>query len=222
MVKFRHIIIVLMLGIWLPAKAQHIQERDTIVPRWEPHISVTTGFVGSSYGDNRLYTSIAPSVTFRPTKRLSFVGGIGMMNDLGMDPHYLVHPVRSLAPLRSSNGGTGLVSAYVGAEYQVNDRLWLAASLYHLGGQYAPFFGCANGSAVDVSATALSAEAAYRFSDNNYLRLSFTVVRDHTGMLPYMMYDSWMYHGWGSWNSYASPTDLYRLMGAPMYYDMYH
>lgn len=223
MVKYRHLMLVFVLLASLPLKAQHVQDQDTVVmPKWEPHMSVTTGFVGNSYGDNRLYTSIAPSVTFRPTKKLSFVGGFSVMSDMGLDPNYLSKPVRSLAPRRANNGGTGVASAYVEADYQVNDRLWLAASLYHVGGQYAPFFGPANGSAFDVSATALSAEAAFRFSDNNYLRLSFTVVRDHTGMMPYMIYDTWMNHGWGRWSSFSSPTDLYRLMGTPMYYGFYY
>ena len=43
---------------------------DTLVlPKWEPHLSVSTGFMGTSYGDNRLFTSVAPSLVYRPSDK---------------------------------------------------------------------------------------------------------------------------------------------------------
>ena len=231
MLKFRYLFLIAVLLSPLPLFAQGVLQAGSdgdssrsqlpdaySLPKWEPHLSVTTGFTGSSYGDNRLYTTIAPSITFRPTKRLSFTGGISFTGDMGLDPNYAANPGRSLAPRRDRNGGTGVASAHIEAEYQVNDRLWLAASLYHMGGQYAPFFGPANGTSFDVSATALSAAAAYRFSNDNYLYLSFTFVRDHTGMMPYLFYDTWMRQGYGYWGCYTSPTDYYRMMASPFYY----
>ena len=216
MLKYKHVVLALLLLAAVPLKAQ--RGMDTIEPpRWEPHVSVTTGFMGSNYGDNRLFTSVAPSLTFRPSTRWELRGGFRITNDMGLNPNYTTNQPRSLAP-RRRNGGTGIASAYVEADYRVNDRLWLAASLYHIGGQYAPLFGPANGDAIDISATALSAAAAYRFSNNSYLHLSFTVVRDHTGMMPYMLYDTWMHSGWGGWGCYASPTDYYRLTVPPLYY----
>ena len=62
--------------------------------------------------------------------------------------------MKRLAPYRQRNGGTGLVSAHAAAQYQVNDHLWLAASLYHLTGTYAPLYGFGNGDVFDVSAKA--------------------------------------------------------------------
>ena len=43
---------------------------DTLrLPKWEPHLAVATGFMGSSAGDNRLFTTVAPSLTYRPSSR---------------------------------------------------------------------------------------------------------------------------------------------------------
>ncbi len=213
MCNHRHIILVLALLAWLPLRAQQL--RDTLeLPRWEPHVAVTTGFMGTNYGDNRLFTTVAPSLTFRPSDRWTLTGGFRITNDMGLDPNYVSGQSRDLSP-RRRNGGTGVASVYLEADYQVNSDFWLSASLYHMGGQYAPLYGPANGSAFDVSVTALSAAAAFRFSDNNYLHLSFTMLYDHTGMMPYMLYDTWMNHGWGGWGYYANPN---QTMAPPMYY----
>ena len=166
--------------------AQWKSEADTTVklPRWEPHLNVSTGFMGTSYGDNRLYTSVAPSLTFRPNSRWAVNAGF-----------------------------RGLASAHVAAQYQVSDRLWLAATVYHLGGTYAPVYGFGNGEVFDVSATAISAAAAYRFNDDSFLHLSFTYVRDGQGTLPYLYHDAWM-QGYGAWGMYGSPIGCYG-MGVP-------
>ena len=186
---------------------------DTIVlPKWEPHLTVGTGFMGTSYGDNRLFTTVAPSLKYRPNDRWTISGGFRITSDMGLNPHYMASGShKSLAPYKR-NGGTGLASAHVGAQYRVNENVWVAASVYHLGGTYAPLYGFANGQVMDVSATALSAAAAFRFSNNNYLHLSFTVVRDHNGTLPFLYHDMWMHGGLGSWGMCTSPTDCYRMV----------
>lgn len=208
-------LIAALLGLWAgEAAAQGTTWRETPtwaadetwaadslrVPRWEPHVGVTTGFLGTGHGDNRLYTSVAPSLTFRPSERWAITGGLRLTSDFGLNSHYMAQPERNLAPLR--NGGTTTASAYIEAAYQATDRLWIAANLYHLGGQYAPLFGPANGTTLDLSVTALSAEAAYRFGNNNWLHLSFTVVRDGTGALPYLWWENWHTGGWGGYCGY--------------------
>ena len=192
--------------------AQWRSDTDTVkLSRWEPHLSVSTGFIGTSYGDNRLYSSVAPSLTFRPNSRWAVNAGFRITTDMGLNPNYtLSTPVKSLAPYRQRNGGTGLVSAHAAAQYQVSDHLWLAASLYHLTGTYAPLYGFGNGDVFDVSATALSAAALYSFSNDSFLHLSFTYLRDEYGTMPYLYYDAWM-HGYGSWGMHVSPLECYRL-----------
>jgi len=162
----------------------------------EPHLSVSTGFIGNSRGDNRVFTSVAPSFTYRANEKVTFMGGFSVLSDFGLDRNFVNNPIRSKAPRRDRNGGTGIVSAEVGMHYQVNDKFLLSAWLYHAGGQYAPFYSRINDGAFDVSVTALSASAAYRFNNEDFLRVSLTVIRDHTGSMPFVLHDAWMSRGW--------------------------
>ena len=182
---------------------------DTIkAPKYEPHLSVSTGFMGSTHGDNRMFTSVAPSLVVRPSNRWTITTGLSLTSDFGLNPNYIATAEpNSLAPLRR-NGGTGLVSAYAAAQYQAGDNIWLSAMLYHLGGTYAPLYGFANGNVLDVSATALSAAATFRFKNDNFLHLSFTYVRDDYGTIPFLYHDYWMHGGCYSpygFGIYASP-----------------
>lgn len=207
------VLLLFFLAAAVPSRAQWRSQADTVtLPKWEPHLSVSTGFVGSSYGDNRLYTSVAPSLTFRPNDRWTINAGFRITTDMGLNPNYMFSsPTKDLAPYKHRNGGTGIASAHVAAQYQVTDRLWLAASVYHLGGTYAPIYGFGNGSSFDVSATAVSAAASYRFRNDSFLHLSFTYIRDEYGTMPYLFHDAWMHGGYGPWGMYASPTDYYRM-----------
>ncbi len=187
---------------------------DTIfLPKWEPHLSVSTGFMGTGYGDNRLFTSVAPSITYRVDDKWTITGGFRITTDMELNPNHSVGSnQRSLAPYKK-NGGTGVVSGRVEAQYQVNENFWLAGSIYHMSGNYNPFYGLMNGEAFKVSATAISAAAAFRFNNNNLLHISFTYIRDHAGTMPFMLHDAWM-HGGGftPFDIYATPADYYRMM----------
>lgn len=181
------------------------------MPKWEPHLMVGTGFMGSANGDNRLFTSVAPSLVYRPSNRWVVSGGFRITSDMGLNPNFMLSkPAKSLVPYKR-NGGTGLVSAHVEAVYQAGKNVWLAGALYHISGSYAPLYGLANGEMLNVSATAISAAAAFRFNEDSFLSLSFTVLRDHYGTLPYMYHDAWMHGFGGPWGMYASPTDYYRM-----------
>lgn len=202
---------------WLPyypGELYRVDCDDTLVsadhwqlelPKYEPHLSVSTGFMGTNYGDNRLYTSVAPSLIVRPNQKWTLGAGFRITTDMGMNPNYaVVNNPQSLAPYKR-NGGTGLVSAGVAAQYQVNDNIWLAGSIYHMTGTYAPlYFG--NGNVYDVSCTAISVEAAFRFANNNLLHIAFTYINDQNGTLPYMMHDAWMHcGGFGGYGMYTNP-----------------
>ena len=238
--KKAHLIIALLIlgGLtsvlnaqWLPyypgayfrhAYADTSAAADTVIlSKWEPHLSVSTGFLGTSFGDNRLFTSVAPSLAYRPNDKWTILGGFRITTDMGLNPNYSIGTNRrSLAPYKT-NGGTGLASGYVEAQYQVNENFWLAGSVYHMGGHYAPLYGPLNGEAFNVSATAISAAAAFRFSNNNLLHVSFTYIRDHAGTMPFMLHDAWLSGGgYGSWGMFASPTDYYRMAApySPMFF----
>lgn len=214
----KNILLLILVACVLPLQAQRRpyydrllpQSQDSLLPRWEPHLAVGTGFTSSTQGDNRLFTAVAPSLTYHASDKLSLFAGFSILSDLGLNPNYNVG--RSYAP-RRNNGGTGLVTVEAGGEYQLNEKVWLAASVWHVGGQYAPFFGPLNGDAMEVSATAISAAAAFRFKNDNFLHLSFTIVRDHAGTLPWMYHDAWMHSGFGWGGGMASPYTPY---GSPM------
>ena len=122
--------------------------------------------------------------------------------------------MRSLAPYRREyNGGTGLASVHAAAQYQVNDRLWLAASVYHLTGTYAPICAFSNGNVLDVSATAVSAAASYRLKDDSFLHFAISYIRDEYGTLPYMWHDAWMHGSYGSWGMYGAPCSHWGFGG---------
>ncbi len=209
MTTFRYMMAALMVCLVSAGtvQAQWKSDADTVkLSRWEPHLSVGTGFFGTSYGDNRLFTTVAPSLTFRPNSRWTVNAGFRITTDMGLNPNYAYgSSTQDLAPYKHRNGGTGMASAHVAAQYQVNDRLWLAAALYHLGGTYAPIYGFGNGNVFDVSATAVSAAATYRFKNDSFLHLAVTYVRDEQGTLPYLWHDAWM-HGYGSWGMYHMGT----------------
>lgn len=214
MSKTKYLVTALLIGlVWVvPAKAQRRQAEDTLqLQRWEPHLSVSTGFLGTSWGDNRLYTSVAPSLTFRPNDRWAVNAGFRITSDMGFPGTLFSEPTRSLAPYKQQNGGTGLASAHVAAQYRVNDRLWLAAAVYRLSGRYAPMYGFGSGNTFDVSATAFSAAASYRFNNDSFLHFSFTYLRDEYGTMPYLYHDMWMHSGHGLMGWYGSPMDCYRM-----------
>lgn len=212
--KYMMATVLLCLVSVIPTQAQWKHCADTAeLSRWEPHLSVSTGFMGTSYGDNRLFTSVAPSLTFRPNDHWTVNAGFHITSDMGLNPNYAIgSPTKDLAPYRHRNGGTGLASAHVAAQYQVNDRLWLAAAIYHLGGTYAPVYGWGNGEVFDVSATAVSAAASYRFKNDSFLHLAFTYVRDEQGTLPYMWHDAWMSGCYGPWGLYSMGTRCNTLL----------
>ena len=81
------VLVVALVGCVVPAMAQrtfhayrpHAEQKDSVKTlKWEPHLSVSTGFIGSNYGDNRLFTSVAPSLDFRPNDRWRLTGGFLM------------------------------------------------------------------------------------------------------------------------------------------------
>lgn len=194
--------ILIMLALATPVTAQYrvprtlcdSAYRDTIVlPRFEPHLYLGTGFVGTNYGDNRLYYEVAPSFVFCPNNRWTVNAGFGITTDFGLNGGYnrVAAEPRSLAPYKMGNGGTRLFEASVAASYRISENVWVAGAIAHLQGQYAPYFGPANGQAVPVSATAISGAAAFRFANNDWLHIAFTYVRDHNGTMPYLYHDAW-------------------------------
>lgn len=147
------------------------------------------GGVGSWFGRGYAFTGVAPEIRYHFNERFSLSAGVRLLNGFGLSRNYkLQSNNRSLAPRRD---GAKLVEAYVAGEFQINDRLWLAASLLHIGGEinFMPFYG---NSSSYVSATAFSADLRYRTRRGSLLGLHISYIDDPAGILAPWFYDPCM------------------------------
>ena len=84
----------------------------------------------------------------------------------------------------------------VSATYKANDRLWIAASLLHMGGNLAtasivnPWLP---DMPVNIDATAFTASMRYRIGKDNFLDIHMTFVDDRAGTLSPLLFTSPLY-----------------------------
>ena len=167
----------------LPPKS--IRSQADTLQKWEYHLSMGGAVVGSSFGSASLY-GIKPTVIFKPNDKLKVSASASLLNSFsfGADSYtFRGSNPRSLVPLRNYNAAAAALE--VAASYKVNDRLWVAASLLHIGG------GLASGIIINpwmlgnrpvmLDATAFSAAMRYRIGEDNYLDLQMTIIDDRTG-----------------------------------------
>ncbi len=171
-----------------------LRAQDTAT--WKPldfHLSLGTAVVGNSHNAASLFT-VTPSLVYRPNERTIIKGSFTTLNSYSLTGgNYALHgrEPRSMAPLRypSSLAAVGTVSL----AYKASDRLWIAASLTHVGGELAsaailnPWFQSSR--PVLLDATAFTAAMRYKFKNDNTLDLYFTYINDRTGALgPLLFY----------------------------------
>jgi len=141
---------------------------------------------GSWFGMGYAYTGVAPEIRYHFNNRFTVSTGMRVLNGFGLSRSIGIQSShQSLAPKR---GGTKLIEAYVANEYQVNERLWIAASLLHIGGEidFTPFH---SKNATHVSATAFSANLCYRTHRGSLLDFHISYIDDHNGLLAPYFYD---------------------------------
>lgn len=153
--------------------AQDRTEADTA--RWDYHLSVGSS-VMTSNGKGNAYLWVTPKVAYRANDRLTLRGGFVAVGSL-LGGYELQGNTRSLAPRRR---GTQLMGASVGANYQVNDRLTLWATVMHIGGWHEPVWSPFNES-FNIGVTALSGGFSYALSDDSMLEMHFHFIHDHYG-----------------------------------------
>ena len=205
--------------------------QQSLVPRkWEFHGSVGTGIeIGDGYATT--YLTASPRVDYHFNDRFVLSAGFTLLGT--MDPNRFMlqgRQPRNLAPMREGNASAA-IAAYVAGEYQINDRLWIAASFMRAGGQmimpttFTPWGFIPGGWTVNVDLTAFSAAMRLRIGDDTYIHLQCAFLRDGTGdFMPYYtnpFYRSYMYgmdglpfgpygvygpygsySGWNGWLSY--------------------
>ncbi|MCR4828912.1 MAG: hypothetical protein K5864_05560 [Bacteroidales bacterium] len=185
---------------------------DTVEP-WEFHLSMGAALVGSSFSTASLW-SVTPTVVYRPNDRLKIKASATAFESWSLSPHGYrlgVRDERDLAPWRPGVSHVGM-QADLSVSYQVNDRLWLAASLHHWGGSVAsaavlsPWYF--SDAPMELDATAFSAHMRYRIGDDNYLSLHMMYLEDRTGaMLPMML--GYPYGGFGQYGSATFGSHLF-------------
>lgn len=167
------------------------------VQKWEFHATLGSSIVGGSLGTASVF-SVNPTIVYRPNKRLTVKASATGFDsycfpDAGA--HFRGREARSLAPYRDRGSVAGAVS--VSASYKVTDRLWVAASYMHLGGEVAtgavlcPWM--ATPMPVTLDANAFSASLRYRFGEKSFIDIHFTHIDDRAGTLAPMLFDAY-YH----------------------------
>lgn len=167
------------------------QTANDSVSKWDYHLNVGTGIVSDFDNQVKSYFMISPQFEYKANAKLRLKAGFNLISD--MDSYvFKGREPRSLAPRKNSSTAVGV---HLSAQYQVNDRLWLGATVFHIGGQssllytFNPFYGCQFGMPVDLGITGLCADMRYRIGDNNYLDLHISVIKDSYGTLP-ILYDN--------------------------------
>lgn len=169
-------------------KRHSVAVADTL-PRWDFHVSLGSGVTVGNRGTVSAF-GVTPSVVWRPSERLKVTASGTLMDSYALMPrgfHLRGQEPRNVAPLRHPQGGSVAGALRVEAEYQVNERLWVAGSLTRLTGRLASgalvspwLYGRGP---VDLDATALSADLRYRFKNNTFLDVHMTVIDDRTGAM---------------------------------------
>lgn len=162
---------ILLLAIIALACAD-AQEADTSRLRFHASVGTT---VATGFGRTQSLSWVAPSFQLQFSDRLRVNGGFAAAGNLlgGYQVHG--YTPSSLAPRKH---GTSLGALWASAEYKASDRLWLWASVLHLGGYGQPLW--LDGS-LPIGLTAFSGGLAYEFPRGSLLELHFHFVHDHYG-----------------------------------------
>ncbi|MBP5327655.1 MAG: hypothetical protein J6Y98_07085 [Bacteroidales bacterium] len=164
--------------------------------KWDFRLAMGGGIAGNKY-NSATYSGITPTLIYRPSDKWTFKATASMMHSYSLAPNgYVVggRNVHSLAPYRQPDATAGAVG--VSATFKANDRLWIAASLLHMGGNLAtasivnPWLP---DMPVTIDATAISASMRYRIGKDNYLDIHMTFVDDRAGTLSPLLFTSPLY-----------------------------
>lgn len=175
--------------------------QQSLAPRrCQFHGSIGTGIeIGNGYATTYLVAS--PRVDYHVSDRFVLTAGFTLLGT--MDPNRFMlqgRQPRNLAPMREGNASAA-IAAYIAGEYQVNDRLWIAASFLRAGGQmimpttFTPWGFIPGGWNANVDVTAFSAALRLKVGDDTYIHFQCAYLRDGTGdFMPY--YTSPFFHSY--------------------------
>lgn len=174
------------------------------VSQWSGSVRMGSSVVSGLHGETFGYMSFAPTLNYKATDRVTVKAGFSAVSSLSTNGYALrgLEP-RSLAPRKPTTTAVGM---YVAGQYQVNDRLWLAASVFHIGGEYYHPWLSGHGT-LPLNATGVAADMSYRLGNRSYIDVHFSYIKDEAGSLcplllsPYYSHCSPFDHILGRWSS---------------------
>lgn len=168
-----------LLAQWLPrwnCGADSLKKIDF-------HVSLGSSVsVGS--GASVFHLGVAPRLDFHPSNRLKVSVGFSALNSIDPNAFWLqTNPPVSRAPLRKN---ALALSFDISASYWVNDRLRIAASLFHQNGDLLSpgmwsYWGVfPTGMPIHINRTGFAADLLYRFDNDNTIQLHLSIIRDRS------------------------------------------
>lgn len=196
---------VLFVALLCIGKGMAVAQEDSTQTKskLQPHFMVGTG-VWSSGGEVRPYTTTGAQLDYTFNDKWTVTGGFMVYNEWNQN-HYMIQgrSPRSYAPRKNNSS---LIALNAGVQYNFNDRLSLAFSIYHLGGEMIPWWMPTTSVPFNVSVTGFSAELQYKLRNDSYLNFYLSFYRDNLGTMGiplYPFYDSPWYMNRTLQNPYA-------------------
>lgn len=180
------------LAVWAQDSVdlRPLRKKEPTMKKLDRRLTLEAG-VGNIFGMGYAFTGVAPEVRYHFNERFSLSAGVKVTEGFGLGRNYGFdgRGGKSLAPRK---GGTRLYEMYVSGEYQVNERLWVAATLLHIGGtiDFVPWYGDGTH---NVSATAFSADLRYRTRRGNMLGFHLSYINDKGGLMAPYLYSPYLY-----------------------------
>ena len=141
--------------------------------RVDYNVVLSTGVAANSI-DAAAYTMIAPSVSFRPSKKVQVSAGFSYLTDWSGVELGKAEDV-DLAPRKVS---TNIGSAYIQASYSPNPNLCISGTAFYIGGTMSPVFSGFY-RPLEVSSYGAAADIQFKTKRNNTINLHLSFIKDN-------------------------------------------
>ncbi len=159
---------------------------DTSISKFNYQISLSTGVI-SNFHKAEAYIQVAPSFSYQVNSKFRVNAGFSFLSDL--NPNGYIIGKKDEPDLSPRKDKTQMASVYVQTEYMPNDRLWISASAFYIGGTLSSLTS-GFGSPLDLSTFGGVAALRYRIGENTFIDFNVAVIRSNQNLPPFL------------WNSY--------------------
>lgn len=141
--------------------------------RVDYNVVLSTGVVANGI-EASAYTMVAPSVSFRPSKKVQVSAGFSYLTDWSGVEFGKADDV-DLAPRRTP---TQIGSAYVQASYSPNPNLCISGTAFYIGGTMSPVFS-GYYRPLEVSSYGAAADVLFKTKRNTTISLHLSFIKDN-------------------------------------------